>query len=262
MGRFITEDSYSGKENDPLSLNLYTYCYNNPIALIDDSGNSPVDVFIQRLILKQTTKSETKEANKTSGGFPSFFNGYVDQIPGGYQITGSNKYIREYMEKNDTAYLKGKVAKRALDKVSVYNDFSVSYTKGVFTYTSGYTRLHNLGQGWNAIYNHNGISFTLPKKGKLDVGFAYVPLGIVVNTDRPEKYERDFIGGNVNYNFVGLEVSGWEDVLGSGIMFSSSQNFSISGGYSFYNLVDTDYNNYDIRYYYYLIDNDLTQQQN
>ena len=38
--RFITEDSYTGERNDPLSLNLYTYCQNNPIKYDDPSGHS------------------------------------------------------------------------------------------------------------------------------------------------------------------------------------------------------------------------------
>ena len=37
--RFITEDTYRGKANDPLSLNLYTYCQNNPIKYVDPSGH-------------------------------------------------------------------------------------------------------------------------------------------------------------------------------------------------------------------------------
>ena len=39
IGRFITEDSYRGKNSDPLSLNLYTYCGNNPIMYFDPSGH-------------------------------------------------------------------------------------------------------------------------------------------------------------------------------------------------------------------------------
>ena len=31
IGRFISEDSYLGEADDPLSLNLYTYCANNPV---------------------------------------------------------------------------------------------------------------------------------------------------------------------------------------------------------------------------------------
>lgn len=39
IGRFISRDSFAGKNEDPLSLNLYTYCHNNPIAYSDPSGN-------------------------------------------------------------------------------------------------------------------------------------------------------------------------------------------------------------------------------
>ncbi|WP_133051144.1 RHS repeat-associated core domain-containing protein, partial [Ruminiclostridium hungatei] len=42
IGRFITEDSYWGKDNDPLSLNLYTYCANDPVGLFDPSGHRAV----------------------------------------------------------------------------------------------------------------------------------------------------------------------------------------------------------------------------
>ncbi|WP_310605497.1 cellulose binding domain-containing protein [Anaerosporobacter sp.] len=37
-GRFISEDNYRGKRNDPTSLNLYTYCTNNSIAYYDPTG--------------------------------------------------------------------------------------------------------------------------------------------------------------------------------------------------------------------------------
>ena len=39
IGRLITEDSFWGKANDSLSLNLYVYCANNPIIFIDPSGH-------------------------------------------------------------------------------------------------------------------------------------------------------------------------------------------------------------------------------
>lgn len=40
IARFISEDTYRGNPNDPLSLNLYTYCQNNPIRYIDPSGHT------------------------------------------------------------------------------------------------------------------------------------------------------------------------------------------------------------------------------
>ena len=38
-GRFISRDSVTGDINDPLSLNLYTYCHNNPLLNFDPSGH-------------------------------------------------------------------------------------------------------------------------------------------------------------------------------------------------------------------------------
>lgn len=37
--RFLSEDTYAGDPSDPLSLNLYTYCANNPILYIDPTGH-------------------------------------------------------------------------------------------------------------------------------------------------------------------------------------------------------------------------------
>ena len=37
--RFLTEDTYSGSANDPLSLHRYTYCANNPLRYTDPDGH-------------------------------------------------------------------------------------------------------------------------------------------------------------------------------------------------------------------------------
>jgi len=39
MGRFIDEDTYGGQIEEPLSMNLYTYCQNNSIKYIDPTGH-------------------------------------------------------------------------------------------------------------------------------------------------------------------------------------------------------------------------------
>ena len=45
-GGFISKDSNEGSIVNPLSLNLYTYCYNNPIIYTDSSGNIPVETIL------------------------------------------------------------------------------------------------------------------------------------------------------------------------------------------------------------------------
>jgi RHS repeat-associated protein len=39
IARFMTEDTYRGQMGDPLSLNLYSYCANNPIMYWDPTGH-------------------------------------------------------------------------------------------------------------------------------------------------------------------------------------------------------------------------------
>ena len=39
LARFMQEDTYLGNGTDPLSLNLYTYCFNNPLKYYDPSGH-------------------------------------------------------------------------------------------------------------------------------------------------------------------------------------------------------------------------------
>jgi RHS repeat-associated protein len=41
IARFLQEDTYRGNPNDPLSLNLYTYCNNNPLVYYDPTGHWP-----------------------------------------------------------------------------------------------------------------------------------------------------------------------------------------------------------------------------
>jgi len=39
IARFLSEDTYTGNFNDPLSLNLYTYCHNEPVMYNDPDGH-------------------------------------------------------------------------------------------------------------------------------------------------------------------------------------------------------------------------------
>jgi len=47
IARFLQEDTYSGSINDPLSLNLYTYCSNNPLIYFDPTGHLEARISMQ-----------------------------------------------------------------------------------------------------------------------------------------------------------------------------------------------------------------------
>ena len=49
-GRFTQRDSFAGKQGDPLSLNLYTYCHNNPILHWDPSGHNVWTSFVDGFV--------------------------------------------------------------------------------------------------------------------------------------------------------------------------------------------------------------------
>lgn len=60
-GRFISRDSYAGKNEEPLSLNKYTYCQNNPLIFVDPSGKYSVVIWAN---YPNEDKSVTKDNKK------------------------------------------------------------------------------------------------------------------------------------------------------------------------------------------------------
>ena len=69
LARFMQEDTYRGQRSDPLSLNLYTYCHNNPIRYWDPSGrlaagdeDRPIEVQMELIALTNAYyAAQTKE---------------------------------------------------------------------------------------------------------------------------------------------------------------------------------------------------------
>lgn len=67
IARFLQEDTFTGAPNDPLSLNLYTYCANNPLIYLDPTGHNYYDGTKWVSSLPDTTvKVKQKKEKKTS----------------------------------------------------------------------------------------------------------------------------------------------------------------------------------------------------
>lgn len=91
IGRFITEDSYWGRDRDPLSLNLYTYCHDNPILYTDPSGHMvPVPDYFYKDAL-------------------DFFIGAGSGILETYSYGVSDSGEDYYLRNNESTYLAGKL---------------------------------------------------------------------------------------------------------------------------------------------------------
>lgn len=62
--RFMQEDTYRGKANDPLSLNLYTYCHNEPLMYSDPTGHwRALDNPGDKKVAPGQTKTSTMKTN-------------------------------------------------------------------------------------------------------------------------------------------------------------------------------------------------------
>ncbi|MGE5371936.1 MAG: RHS repeat-associated core domain-containing protein [Solirubrobacterales bacterium] len=60
LGRFLNKDTYEGDITNPMSLNLYAYCGNNPLKYVDPTGHWGIDVHYFRTeeIMKEMGISE------------------------------------------------------------------------------------------------------------------------------------------------------------------------------------------------------------
>jgi len=97
-GRFISKDSNEGSIVNPLSLNLYTYCVNNPIIFVDPSGN--IYIFSEPIINTEQQLKATLEFFKPdeidfaywqAGGNPGYD---VVTGVGGYVLRRAGKIVK------------------------------------------------------------------------------------------------------------------------------------------------------------------------
>lgn len=124
VARFLQEDTYWGNPNDPLSLNLYTYCSNNPIMYFDPLGHNAVNIQVGDVKVKNAAVS----GGKTIGNLNDIVKGLegeVKKVRNGFWWCDVIEY--EVYFKNPETGKKEKKITYNLEtmKDSFGNDFSV-----------------------------------------------------------------------------------------------------------------------------------------
>ncbi|WP_378127228.1 RHS repeat-associated core domain-containing protein [Cohnella boryungensis] len=148
IGRFISEDTYEGRINDPLSLNRYTYAHNDPIMYVDPTGYAAMAIRDLAALTGSTVVWNQKSGIATvtlSPGVSVEFNtkSSTDQAKKGYtvkngQIIIDNKQFDSLMSQNNTksqsSVTGGKVTVQSKVETAVGDNKLIGYASVTKTY--------------------------------------------------------------------------------------------------------------------------------
>ena len=107
-GRFISEDSYLGTQENPLSRNRYIYTANNPVNYVDPSGHMPrsLEEYIRAALLaacvqKCVSTAEENIEKKKKKEFEEILKEAFEMIERNYYATKYQEYLKwsEYYSK-------------------------------------------------------------------------------------------------------------------------------------------------------------------
>jgi RHS repeat-associated protein len=138
IARFMTEDTFRGDPGDALSLNLYTYCSNNPLIYYDPTGHFKLS------IREQVAKSHPDyDFVQKNGYFPQHKTSLNDLVgsAGGSVTVTSSKGSKGLFDIADTMTIRNG---KATPVVLKYSSFSGNYT-GVYSGYVIYAKSTNKG---------------------------------------------------------------------------------------------------------------------
>lgn len=132
----MSEDTYRGDIRDPLSLNYYTYCYNNPIRYTDSSGNIPVETVIDIASIGWSAADFISNPSWANAGFLAWdvAAALLPYVPGSYVAKGA-KLLGKADDVADIA--------RAFSKVNNIADAASAFQKNRGSIIMGYKELKN-----------------------------------------------------------------------------------------------------------------------
>ena len=62
VGRFINADGYLSTGQGILGKNMYSYCGNNPVNMVDEAGSDPVPIWAKQIVAGTATEAEYAKA--------------------------------------------------------------------------------------------------------------------------------------------------------------------------------------------------------
>lgn len=192
-GRFITEDTYRGQLGNTKSLNLYTYCENNPIIYVDPSGHYYI-VQNKKIVSNIHLEKDTwwTAALKTITGHFVPFGGLLnDTIEREVGVIGGNS-ATDYGVKDLASDIVG----------SLFDAVDNQYISAVYgLLTDGKDVLDKI-KGWD-IYRMDKIAFDLMWKNDIDTNaYLWEKNELIDTMDRAYTYILS------NYKYFSQQVVG------------------------------------------------------
>ncbi|MDD2377026.1 MAG: hypothetical protein PHO88_06135 [Clostridia bacterium] len=197
--RFISEDTYRGNIDDPLSLNLYTYCANNPMMYTDPSGHFFETIFdIIGVIMD--IGSLVKNPSLANVGMLAFDIGttFIPGVPGTYAFKAA-KLLSKADDVGDVA----KVVSGVNHVVGLGKTASKMNTAG--TLLKGVSKLDDIGDVGKVINKSDDVSDIVKLVSKTDDVNDISKVGKTVTSNSD-----DVVDGmkNINKSKTGPKPSG------------------------------------------------------
>ena len=153
IARFLQEDTYRGDPNDPLSLNLYAYCANNPLIYSDPTGHRPMTLYTD-----SGSNSNHKDVGEISFNLPGNLRFQEQEEIDKAFRPGTQEYIRQEMDLFDKGQINAIVDN--LKAFTPYNNvesliFSVNKVVGIVSTYNGNDYLDRIKEFTNKDFTKN-----------------------------------------------------------------------------------------------------------
>ncbi|WP_438350767.1 RHS repeat domain-containing protein [Paenibacillus sp. FA6] len=202
VGRFLNEDTYEGEWNNPLTLNLYSYVFNNPLKYIDPSGHVAIGVDsemwrVNGLINDQKAKwmlandSNNKAGMKAANAEAERIRKQYSHVSGILQASAPYQYV-SYVESSD---------KTKIHEVRIKGNGDVLYEM-----QSGYEYYTQSNK-----YSPSDKGQQIFGKASLDLSAGYAFNLITKGSNEVIKKTLEYAGGVAFSEAIqtGIESSGW-----------------------------------------------------